>query len=536
MYAPLIDIAGSIALLLWGIRMVQTGVSRAFGSRLQKVLAASAPNRFVAFASGFTITLGLQSSSATALMVAAFSGQGLIATAMALAIMLGADVATSLAAQLFTSGIAAVSPALILCGLIVFKLADPNRSRAVGRLILGLGLVLLALELLVGATASLHASSVFVALLQALAAAPVLAVVVSALLSLLAASSLAVVLLVMSLAAAGVLEPALAVALVLGANLGSGVLPVLATWADGNVARRAPVGNLVLRAVGVALALPFASPAADQMIILTNSPERVAVDAHLVFNCVLALFALPLVGPLASALESVFPETSDATSENDPRYLDSAALASPTMALAAAARETMRIGDIVQNMLDSAVQAIRKNEAAPCAKIADMDDTVDRLHEAVKLYVARLSRQDALDEDEAQRASEIITYAINLEHAGDIIDRNLRELIGKKIKKQLSFSPAGEREITELFDRILENLQLAQTVFLERDRKLAKRLLKTKTEVRQAEQMSTGNHLERLKAGTPETLLTSSIHLDIMRDLRRINAHFVSAAHPVLQH
>ena len=535
MYSPLIELAGAVALLLWGLRMVRTGVSRAFGSRLRQILSAGARNRFVAFASGFAITLGMQSSTAAALMVAAFAGQGLIATAMALAIMLGADVATSLAAQLFTSGVAVVSPALILCGLIVFKSLDANRSRAVGRLILGLGLVLLALELLVSATASLRASSVFVALLQALAAAPVLAMVVSALLALLAASSLAVVLLVMSLAAAGVLDPALAVALVLGANLGSGVLPVLATWTDGNVARRAPVGNLVVRAVGVTVALPFAAPAADQLITLTNSPDRVAVDAHLVFNCFLALFALPFVGPLAAALEKIFPETSDAVSEHDPKYLDSAALASPTMALAAAARETMRIGDIVQNMLDSAVQAIRKNEAAPCAHIADMDDTVDRLHEAVKLYVARLSRHDALDEDEAQRATEIITYAINLEHAGDIIDRNLRELIGKKIKKQLSFSPEGESEIAELFDRTLENLQLAQTVFLERDRKLAKRLLKTKSEVRQAEQTSTDNHLQRLKAGTPETLLTSSIHLDIVRDLRRINAHFVSAAYPVLE-
>ena len=536
MYVPLIELAGAVALLLWGLRMVRTGMSRVFGSGLQRVLATGTRNRFVAFACGLAITLGMQSSTATALMVAGFAGQGLITTAMALAVMLGADIATSIAAQLFASGITGISPALILIGLIVFRVSGANRLRAFGRLVLGVGLVLLALQLLVATTAPMRVSPVVLDLLSALSAMPVLAAIVSMLLSLLAASSLAVVLLVMSLAAAGVLDPALTVALVLGANLGSGILPVLATWADGNVARRAPAGNLILRAAGVVVALPLAAPFGDHLVALTGSPERLAVDAHLAFNCCLVLAGLPLLGPLARALEHFFPQTVQDTAETGPRYLDTAALGSPALALAAAARETMRIGDVVEDMLDNAAKAIDGNETKRCADIAGMDDTVDSLHEAVKLYLARLSRQDALDEDEAQRATEIITFAINLEHAGDIIDRNLRELIAKKIKNRLSFSTEGEREITERFGTTLENLQLAQTVFLERDRKLAKRLLKAKAQVRAAEQASTDNHLERLKAGTPETLLTSSIHLDIMRDLRRINAHFVSAAYPVLEH
>ena len=535
MYAPSIELAGAVALLLWGLRMVRTGMTRTFGSGLRHILSTGTRNRFIAFVSGLAITLGLQSSTATALMVAGFAGQGLITTAMELAVMLGADVATSIAAQLFASGLTGISPALILIGLIIFRVNGANRLRAFGRLVLGVGLVLLALALLVATTAPMRSSPVLLGLLSALAAMPVLAAFLAALLSLLAASSLAVVLLVMSLAAAGVLDPALTVALVLGANLGSGILPVLATWADGNVARRAPAGNLIVRAIGVVVALPLAAPFADHLIALTGSPDRLVVDAHLAFNCCLVLGGLPLVGLLAGAVERVFPETVHEASDTGPRYLDSTALGSPALALAAATRETMRIGDVVEDMLGNAVQAISENETRRCADIAGMDDTVDSLHEAVKLYLARLSRRDALDEDEAQRATEIITFAINLEHAGDIIDRNLRELIAKKINNRLSFSAEGEREITALFDTTLANLQLAQTVFLERDRTLARRLLKAKARVRAAEQASTGNHLERLKAGTPETLLTSSIHLDIMRDLRRINAHFVSAAYPVLE-
>jgi phosphate:Na+ symporter len=467
-------------------------------------------------------------------MTASFAQGGLIATSMALAIMLGADVGTSLVAQVFTSGVAALSPPMIILGVAMFNLARSNRPKAVGRLIFGLGLLLLALKMLVAATEPLRASAVLAELLSALGSAPLLAVFIGALLTLLASSSLAIILLCLSLGAGGVAGPEVLVALVLGANLGSGMVPVIATWGAGPVARRAPLGNLILRALGVAVALPALGDAVPWLLDLTGNVSRLAVDAHLAFNLALAVAGLPLIGVLARILDRVLPAVE--VGEEAPQYLDGGLFGSPTVALAAAARETLRIGDVVQTMLEHAAGALRSGDADLCSTIADMDDRVDSLQEAVKLYLTRLGREGALDDDEAQRATEVISYAINLEHAGDIIDRNLRDLISKKIKNQLVFSEDGRAEIESLIARTLENLRLAQTVFFERDARLARRLLDIKTEIRLAERESADNHLARLQAGTPETLLTSSLHLDIMRDLKRINAHLFSVAYPVLEH
>lgn len=513
--------------------MIRTGVSRAFGARLRYWLARATRNRITAFLVGLTATCALQSSTATALMTASFAGRALIAVPMGLAIMLGADVGTSLVAQALTFNMHWLSPALIIAGVVLFMARDASRPRAIGRALLGLGLLLLALRLLAGATEPMRESVLLQNFLAGLAQAPVLAVIMAALLTVLTSSSLAIILLVTSLAAHGGVTAPLAVALVLGANVGGAVMPLLATSASGPVARRVPLGNMLARLAGCLAVLPFCAEAAELMTLVAGSSGRLVVDTHLAFNIALALVFLPVVGLASAGLARLLPVAPEV--EGGPRYLDDTRLDSPSVALSCAARETMRLGDRVELMLRQSLEALQKNDARLCEGIGKIDDEIDRLQEAIKLYLARLGRAEELEAQDERRAAEIMSFAINLEHAGDITDRNLRELVHKKIKHQLSFSAEGREEIEDFYSRTLENLRIAQSVFLARDAKLARRLVGMKVDIRHVERRSAEKHLERLRAGRVESLQTSTLHLDILRDLKRINAHIASVAYPILE-
>ncbi|GLS34973.1 sodium:phosphate symporter [Mesorhizobium tianshanense] len=528
----MLDFIGAVALLLWGLRMVKTGVTRAFGARLRRWIAAGTRNRLMAFGAGFAATMALQSSTATALMTASFAGSGFMSSAMAQAVMLGANVGTSLVTRILAFDIHWLAPLLIAAGVVTFTCSEAKQPKGIARAVLGLGLMLLSLHLLGQSTEPLRQSAVLRALMASLEAVPVLAVVVAAALAIASSSSMAVVLLITSLAASGTLSPGLSLALVLGANLGGAVPPILATLVDGPLARRVTVGNFLARAIGCMIVVPFVDQAALGLSSVAAGPSQFVVDAHIAFNLLLAAVLLLLLGPFAGAMRRALPEAGIPGS--GPEHLDKGSLDDPTVALACAARETLRIGDKVKAMLQNNLEALRRNNTKLCADIAMMDDEVDRLNDSVKLYLASLDRT-VLDDKDTQRSAEIVSYSINLEHIGDIVDKNLRELIEKKIRNQLTFSAEGASEIEEFYAVTIENLRLAQSILVSGDAKLARRLVEAKVDIRHLEERSAENHLNRLRDGHIETLQTSSLHLDILRDLKRINAHIAAIAYPILK-
>ena len=527
----MLDLVGAVALLLWGLRMVKTGVSRAFGARLRRWIAVGTRNRMMAFGVGLAVTMALQSSTATALMTASFAGSGFMSSAMAQAIMLGANVGTSLVTRILAFDVDWLAPLLIAVGVVMFTFSEARQIKGIARAVLGLGLMLLSLHLLGQSTEPMRQSQVLKALMVSLNAVPVLAVIVAAVLAIASSSSLAVVLLTMSLAASGSVPPELGIALVLGTNLGGAVPPVLATLGDSPLSRRVTFGNLAARLVGCMIVLPFSSQAASILSGLLAGTAQQIVEAHIFFNILLAAVMLPLLGPFSWAVRRLLPERP--MDGEGPRYLDASILDRPALALAAAARETLRIGDCVASMLERNLEALRQNDTKRCASIAEMDDEVDRLNSAVKLYLAKLNHS-ALAEKDERRSSAIIAYATNLEHIGDIMDKNLRGLVEKKIKHQLSFSAEGAAEIEKFYEVTIENLRLAQSILISGDEKLARQLVVAKVDIRHLEERSAANHMSRLRDGQIESVQTSALHLDMLRDLKRINAHIAAIAYPIL--
>jgi phosphate:Na+ symporter len=531
----LLDLMGGVALLLWGLHMVLSGVMRAFGPDLRRFLATALRNRFSAFAAGLGLTALLQSSTATGLMTSSLAADGLVGLVPALAIMLGANVGTTLIVQLLSFDIAAAAPVLFVVGLVTFRAGGSSLAKAIGRVAIGLGLILLALHILLDTLAPAEQAPAVRALLGSITGDPVLCILIAAALTWASHSSVTVVLLVMSLAYSHfVTEPA-ALALVLGANLGSAINPLIEGGVRGNPAsRRLPAGNMLNRLVGIAVTLPFLGPIANAMAAFQPDAAKMTAEFHMLFNVALAAIFIGPLDAVAWLLVRILPEKKQEADASAPRYLDEAALETPPLALANAARETLRMGDTVETMLRDVMNALITNDRALVSNVSRLDNVVDRLNEAIKLYVTKLTR-DSLDEREGRRAMEIVSFTINLEHIGDIIDKNLCELAVKKIKRRYQFSTEGAAELTAFHKRVCECLQSAFGIFMTGDVEAAKKLIREKADMRRAELEAADRHLERLRERQPESVETTSLHLDVLADLKRIHSHICSVAYPVLE-
>lgn len=530
----LIHLLGEIALLLWGINMVNSGVQRAFGSDLRWILGVGLRTRLRAFLAGVGVTTVLQSSTATALMVASFTAGGAVDLIPALAVMLGANVGTTLIVQVLSFDITLIFPFLIFGGYMAFRRGSTSKARDLGRVTIGLGLMLLSLHLLSETIHPIESSVVLKSLLAAIAPDPLILVMLAAVLAWAAHSSVAALLFIMSLASAGVIDPHSALAMVLGANLGSSLNPLLEGTGGDPVKLRVPFGNLAMRFLVCAAALPLIDLLLPYLNMIDANPARLAANFHTLFNlAVAAIFILPLPW-VATLLLKLFPEKVRASDPGVPQYLDTDALDTPSVALSNAAREVLRMADTVETMLRGSQDLFHQDDISRVGAISQTDDVVDRLYSAIRRYLSSINHE-ALSDEEARRLSDILAFAINLEHIGDIIDKNLMELAAKRIRNHLRLPKDSLSDIDSMHAKLLEHLQLAASVLMFQDLNSARRLVSEKERFRDLERTITQRNLEQLRSGK-SIGDTSALQLDIVRDLKRIEAHIAATAHSLLEH
>jgi phosphate:Na+ symporter len=531
----LFDLAGAIALLLWGVHMVQTGIQRAFGPELRRLLGAALGDRGRAFGCGLAVTAILQSSTATGLMITGFAAGGAVALVPALSAMLGANVGTTLIVQLLSFNVAGISPVLILIGVLMFRRASQTRTRDLGRVAIGLGLMLMSLHQLLALVTPFEDAPSLRLLLGSVATEPVLDVLLAAVLTWAAHSSVAMVLLIMSLAAKGVVPLHAAFALVLGANLGTAINPLLEGAPGGGAARRLPLGNLAIRVFGSLVALAVLDRIGPWLVTMVPDPAHAVAMFHTGFNVVLAVIFLPLLGPVARLLRRWLPDQVNTADPGRPLHLDRAALDTPLIALAGATREALRMADVLELMMASAADALSDGDRRSIAETRRLEDVLDRLNAAIRDYLISVD-QDALSEQDHRRMPEILTFITNLEHAGDVIDRNLMGHAARRLKRGLRFDRDQGGEIRRLIARLTANLRAAAAVFVTEDADAARLLASEKEVFRDLETAAAAAVFSRYRTSRPDSTEEGVLHLDLLRDLKRVNGHLVSAAaYPVLR-
>lgn len=529
----LLNLLSAVALLIWGTHIVRTGILRVYGSNLRRVLSQNMARRPLAFIAGILVTALVQSSNATAMLVTSFVGQGLMTLTPALAIMLGADVGTALMARVLTFDLSWLSPLLIFLGVIFFLSRKQTRAGQLGRVGIGLGLIILALQLIVEAAAPItHAQGVKV-LFASLTGDILLDALVGALFALVSYSSLAAVLLTATLAGAELISLPVAIGLVIGANIGSGLLAFLSTSMQNAAGRQVALGSLLYKLIGLLLIIPALGPLVKWMDSLNFSPQELVIGFHLLYNSVRCLLMLPTVKHMASVCSWLLPLREETNGHAQPRHLDPTALATPSLALANAVRETLRMGDLVDSMLDAMLGVLRGTQTAMTQQMRSLGEDVEGLYNAIKLYLAQMPRED-LGEQDSRRWAEIIELAINLKLASDLIERMLRKVQQQKTAQRREFSEVGLEELTGLHTQLLANLRLGLSVFLSADPESARQLLREKRRFRAQERRLAHAHVSRLQHKVVQSIETSSLHLELIADMKRLNSLFCSSAYVVL--
>ena len=527
----LIEILGSIALLLWGLRMVRTGVMRSYGNNLKRLARRSEGKALPAFVSGLLVAAFLQSSTAAILISASFAGQGLISIGTAFITMLGADVGTSVAVLIASQKFTTVAPFLLALGVFGFIASKINKWQNVFRAISGLGLILFALSLIATTAGGLSELKQFTALLRIFENQPVFFVLLALILTYLSYSSLAIVLLSVSFLATGVIGLNEGLYLVLGANLGSGLLPLISNW-KASVLELTPIlANLIIRVICIVAFYPFVNFVAI-LALKFISIELLPAIYHLSLNLIVAFIGIIFSKNIITLAEKLFSNREEQKLAY-PRFLELKNFSMPAISLASAKREALHMAEISQKMVVSSLAVLRDNNVTLRHEIIKNEDIVDNLFDSIKLYIARIL-QEELTPTETQKALNILNFTTNMEHIGDIVNNSLMDISGKKIDKHIQFSKEGLSEIISIHEVVCSNFDLAINTFVSDDCELAKVLYEKKQELHKLEKRSVSKHLQRIGKGITDSLETSSMHIDVIRDYKRVNSLLSSVAYPIL--
>ncbi len=532
--ALFLQVIGGVFLLLYGVRLTGQGFELAFGARLSRLWSAPGGGRLRAFGAGALSTSMIQSSGAVVALMISFAEVAPLPLAQSLMVVLGADLGSTVTAQIVSFRIYQHAFLVISAGVVLYLWGRKRNLQAIGQGVLGFGILLLALRFLAASAAEIGSVTSLRLLMGDLAQAPLVAFLWGVVVSALFQSGTAVIILLIAFTQQGVLPVSAVLPLVLGANVGGTTLAFTASSGLAAEGRRIAWGHLLMKILGALLFLPFFSTAQAFLSFLSPDPSRIVANAHTMFNFTLALLFFPLVPRLASALSRAIPGKEPSASAGEPVYLDRKHLPAPGAALGQVAREIVRMADMIQQMLEMGLQAVRGGEEDHADRIARADDDVDMLTREVKIFLSALG-EGALDPEQTRRAVAYISIVSDLENIGDFIDKTLGEHVRKMAERSQRFSEEGAEELLSLMLEVESMFREAVSAFVTRDRKSAGAVISRKKDIDQTERRLRDAHIHRLRKGTPESLESSAAHLDILSSWKVIASHCASIAYNVVQ-
>ncbi|MFC4214591.1 Na/Pi cotransporter family protein [Pseudophaeobacter arcticus] len=539
----LISLAGATMFLLFAVRMVRTGIERSYGASFQRLLTGTG-SQIQASGVGLGLALVLQSSAAVALLVTGFASGGYLAFPTGLAIVLGGDLGSALIIQILSFKLDWLVPVLLAVGGYLFVKTEGKKTRQAGRILMGVAFILISLRFLREAMDPIRDSAFLPAVAGYLARDYITAFLVGAGLAFVMHSSVAAILMCVTLVQIGAIPFEAGLSLVLGANFGSGFIPVWLSRGMSQSARRIPYANLGLRGTWALICLLAVNSslgvgllAAPQIGAQIGSMGgQMLVYVHLAFNGSLLLLALPIsvrIEPLMKRLMVQPPAPEADLTGRPPSALEPGSYGPPAQVLANLKRELLRMCDLVETMFRPLSELYKTGDGAQIKAVQDLDPEVNACLSGIRSYVADIPEQD-FTPDELKQAREMVEYAIRLETAGDVAARRLAVLAGKLNKKHLRFSNEGWDEILHMHEAIMANLRLASNVLISNDLESARLLNLEKTELKRMERDSRKRHLKRLQRGTGHSFETSDIHLETLRALREFNSHVAAVSYPLL--
>lgn len=529
----MLSLLSGLFVLLYGVKIAGEGFQRAAGTKLRQILYYVTSNRITGVAIGALVTAVIQSSSATTVMTVGFVSSGLMSLAQAVGVILGANIGTTFTVQLIAFKVYDYALIMVGVGAALVLFGRKRNIVFTGQGILGFALIFLSLKIMSDAMIPMKESRLFREILLSLEGNTIGLLLISTIFTGLVQSSAGTIGIALALSLQGLISLEGALPIILGANVGTCIASVLSSINATNEAKKVALVHVLFNVIGVLVFLPLLGIFKDIIVMTSTGLSRQIANAHSLFNLTVTFLFIPFTPHLARLADKIIPAEEGSDTRFKPKYLNTQVLESPDVAFGLATREALRMADIAQEMFSKCIYVIIKDDQDLLVRVEEMDDQLDILDKEIKLYITKIS-QKALTEGESKREVAILTLVNDLENIGDIIDKNIMELAKKKIANALIFSEEGQKEIIDFFSKVADNFEMAISAFATGDSDLAWKVLKNKEKLGTLERELKAAHIARLHKGLKESIDTSSIHLDLLSNLKRINHHIINISYPLI--
>ena len=527
--STLLSMIGGMGLLLYGMYVLSEGLQKIAGKKLREALSTLTKNRIIAMGLGALVTILFQSSTATTVILVSLTSASIISLRQTLAVILGADIGTTVTAQLIALKATEISLPIVGIGATIVFFSKNNKNKRIGQVLIGFGLLFLGLKIMSDTMYPLRDDPAFENLLLKMSDRPILALVLAAAFTFLVHSSAATIGIIMLLAMQGMITLEPAIYMLFGANIGTAFTAILSSLGSSRESKRVATAHLLFKVIGVLLFLPFVSPLAALMTNITANAGFQVANIHTFFNIAIAVLFVPFVSRFALFLEYIIPEKKEAATDVTPKYLDESLFSSPELAIGMATKEIMHISDHVTDMMKEIYPLLRNYEQDHAEKLLQKEHHIDVLATASNKYLTHLLRQQ-LSKDEFNKTMGLVHIVRDYEYIGDIIEKNLLSKAESKSVNNLDFSEEGHQDILAMHNKVVELLHLVNTCFATNSCLLAERAKNFQEDVVDLEFRLRMSHIARMQKGAQETENTSFIHMDVINAYLRISEHLKNIA------
>ncbi|KAA3611147.1 MAG: Na/Pi cotransporter family protein [Calditrichaeota bacterium] len=543
-----IGLLGGLALFLFGMEMMSEGMKKSAGSNLRSILSTLTNNRFIAVGVGTFVTMIIQSSSATTVMLVSFVQAQLMTFGQSLGIILGADIGTTITAQLIAFKLTDYALLMIGVGFLIFFFGKSQKYKNIGETILGFGMLFFGMKIMSDAMYPLRTYIPFIDLLLTLEN-PLLGLLVGTVFTALIQSSSAFTGIIIILGTQGLITLEAGIPLLFGANIGTSITAFLASINTSREAKRVAIAHTLFKAVGVLLFIwwipsfaelirwisPKGTASITGMEHLAEVVPRQIANAHTVFNVSLTFVMLPFTNIAANWICKIFPDLEDEEEESPfkVKFLDEGLIDTPALALNLAKVEILRLGKKVSSMVEKIIKPFIKPDFETLEEVDFNEQEVNFISSKVTRYLTKISQQD-LEEERVNEVFQMMHAASDLEQIGDIVSKDLKRLAQKKMDLNCDFSEQGKSEVIDFHTKTMKQISRTLNVFKDVNLEQAKKVEKKYKQYRLMEMDLRRIHYTRLQQDVPETVASSEIHVTLIDLLKRISSHATNVARTLL--
>ncbi len=533
MVLQVIGIFGSLIIFLYGLQKTNIHLRQAFGNKLQAWINKISFYPSLSIFFGIFLPFTMQSSTAATSLLVGLINTGMMTLYQALQILIGTSIGTTITTQIITFNIAQYSFILIILGYGLNILSKKRRYQSFGAVLLGIGFIFLGMNLISGFSEPLKDSPALLNIISQLQGSPVLALLLSVVITSILQSSTAMMALTISLSIQGIIPFELAIPVILGSHLGSCTTVLFVGLGKTSQAKTLTFGNLFYKMVAVIFFFFLIKPIYSIAVYFTpNLPRQIAI-AHTIIIVGNALLVYPFLSLFAVFLQKLFPKSAEEESLYKPKFLDDNVLESPDLAIYLARKELIRMANSVDEMFVGIMKVFFNRDENLLYKLCKVDRVVDTLSNAIIHYLTEMKFED-LTPEQSRETYGLLNVTNDFEHIGDLIDKDIIPIIEKQIDNELKLSEAGVSEIKELYKMVYQNFYQSLGAFALGDKRLAQKVLQQKEAIIEREAKMRRSHIDRLHKGVELSRQTSSIHFDMINILKQISDHSSLIAETVL--